>query len=171
MNFGALLQVTGWRRALIALVLGAVQALALQPFNLPVVNLIVLPILVLLLAPQGRFWRGFGLGWFVGLGYFAVALSWIVEPFLVDIARTGWMAPFGLIGMAGGLALFWALTFGLAARIATGGPRDAVALAAIWGAVELARTGELSPFADEGFIPIPYICIYIPPPSSLGCTF
>jgi len=139
MNFGALLQVTGWRRVLIALVLGAVLALALQPFNLPVVNLIVLPILVLLLAPQGRFWRGFGLGWFVGLGYFAVALSWIVEPFLVDIARTGWMAPFGLIGMAGGLALFWALTFGLAARIATGGPRDAVALAAIWGAVELAR--------------------------------
>lgn len=135
-----LLHQRGWRRALLALVLGALLALALQPFNLPVVNLVVLPALVALLAPQGgRFWRGFGLGWFVGLGYFAVALHWIVEPFLVDAARTGWLAPFGLVGMAGGMALFWGLAFGFAVRVARGTARDALALAVIWGAVELAR--------------------------------
>jgi len=134
-----LLHMRGWRRALLAMLLGAVLALALQPFNLPWVNVLVLPALVALLAPQARFWRGFGLGWFTGLGYFSVALSWIVEPFLIDIPRTGWLAPFGILGMAGGMALFWGLAFGLAARIATGAPRDAVALAGIWGAVELAR--------------------------------
>ena len=32
--------------------------------------------------------------WAFGFGYFAVSLRWIVEPFLVDIARHGWMAPF-----------------------------------------------------------------------------
>ena len=35
-------------------------------------------------------------------GYFAFGLSWIVQPFLVDIARHGWMAPFALILMAAG---------------------------------------------------------------------
>ncbi|MBT8415255.1 MAG: apolipoprotein N-acyltransferase, partial [Boseongicola sp.] len=54
-------------------------------------------------------WRGAWAAWAGGVGYFAVSLSWIVEPFLVDVARHGWMAPFALVFMAGGLALFWAL--------------------------------------------------------------
>ena len=47
------------------------------------------------------------LGWSFGFGYFLVTLNWIVEPFLVDLQTTGFMAPFALILMAGGLALFW----------------------------------------------------------------
>ena len=46
--------------------------------------------------------------WAFGFGYFAVALRWIVEPFFVDVARHGWMAPFALVLMASGAALFWA---------------------------------------------------------------
>jgi len=53
-------------------------------------------------------------GWAFGTGYFALVLSWIIEPFLVDIASHGWMAPFALIGLSAGLALFWAAAFGLA---------------------------------------------------------
>lgn len=49
-----------------------------------------------------------------GTGYFAVSLSWIVEPFFIDIARHGWMAPFALVLMAGGMALFWAAAGALA---------------------------------------------------------
>ena len=45
--------------------------------------------------------------WVGATAYFAVSLNWIIEPFLVDAAATGWMAPFGLAAMAGGLALFW----------------------------------------------------------------
>ena len=47
------------------------------------------------------------LGSMFGFGYFLVTLNWIVEPFLVDLQTTGFMAPFALILMAGGLALFW----------------------------------------------------------------
>ncbi|RYH10530.1 apolipoprotein N-acyltransferase [Tropicimonas sp. IMCC6043] len=56
-------------------------------------------------------------GWAFGTGHFAGALFWIVEPFLVDIARDGWMAPFALALLSGGLALFWAAAGGIAARI------------------------------------------------------
>ena len=40
------------------------------------------------------FWTGLG----VGTGYFALALAWIVEPFLIDVARHGWMAEGVLVG-------------------------------------------------------------------------
>ncbi|WGU42268.1 apolipoprotein N-acyltransferase [Phenylobacterium sp. NIBR 498073] len=48
-------------------------------------------------------------GWLAGVGYFAVGVWWITEAFLVDAAAHGWMAPFALLFMAGGLALFWGL--------------------------------------------------------------
>lgn len=58
-------------------------------------------------APRLRLaaWRG----WAAGAGYFAGALNWIVQPFFVEPERHGWMAPFALLLMAGGLALFWGL--------------------------------------------------------------
>lgn len=56
------------------------------------------------------------LAWAGGAGYFAVALHWIVEPFLVDATRHGWMAPFALVLMAGGLALFWGVAGWISAR-------------------------------------------------------
>lgn len=46
-------------------------------------------------------------GWLSGVGYFAISVWWITEAFLVDAAAHGWMAPFALLLMAGGLALFW----------------------------------------------------------------
>jgi len=80
--------------------------------------------------------QGFWRGWAAGFGYFALALSWIVEPFLVDLARHGWMAPFALVLMAGGLALFWGGAGMLAHRLGGG----AVAwIAALTGA-ELIRS-------------------------------
>jgi apolipoprotein N-acyltransferase len=48
-------------------------------------------------------------GWLAGAGYFAVSLWWVTEAFFVDAANQGWMAPLAIAGLAGGLALFWAL--------------------------------------------------------------
>ena len=80
-------------------------------------------------------------------GYFAAALFWIVEPFLVDPERHGWMAPFALVGMAGGLALFW----GAAVRRWRGrrgrpGVRRVLVLAALWTLAEAARSYVLTGF-------------------------
>lgn len=65
-------------------------------------------------------------GWAFGVGWFLPALVWIIEPFLIDAARHGWMAPFALIGFSGGMALFWAVAFWAAYRIGRG-PMAAIA--------------------------------------------
>jgi len=70
--------------------------------------------------------------WQAGLGYFGLALIWIVQPFFVNPVVHGWMAPFALVLMAGGMALFWAGA-GLAARF---GP---ALVAVVFLALELAR--------------------------------
>ncbi len=60
-------------------------------------------------------------GWAAGAAISRVALIWIVEPFLVDAARHGWMAPFALVLMAGGLgAVLGARPSRLGARTAAG---------------------------------------------------
>jgi hypothetical protein len=46
-------------------------------------------------------------GWLAGLAYFGLGTWWIAEAFMVDAANQGWMAPFAVAAMAGGLALFW----------------------------------------------------------------
>jgi len=60
-------------------------------------------------ATPRRLRSAFFRGWLGGLGYFGIGVFWIVEPFLVYPELHAWMAPFGLILMAGGLALFWGL--------------------------------------------------------------
>ena len=42
-----------------------------------------------------------------------VSTWWIGEAFFVDAAEQGWMAPFAVAGMAGGLALFWGVAAAL----------------------------------------------------------
>ena len=53
--------------------------------------------------------RPFTKSWLFGFGYFLFTMNWIVEPFLVEIASHGWLAPFALLAMAGGLSFFWAI--------------------------------------------------------------
>lgn len=59
-------------------------------------------------------WQAFRIGWVVGFGYVAATHFWIVSPFFVDAARHGWMAPFALVAMVAGIALFFGAGFGLA---------------------------------------------------------
>jgi len=78
------------------------------------------------------------LGWALGAGYFGLTLFWIVQPFMVDVARHGWMAPFALVLLAGGLALFWGAGAGLA-RWLTPRPYGWIAWAVCLSAMELLR--------------------------------
>lgn len=104
-------------RALAAAAAGGVAALALAPFDLWYLGWAGLAGLIALTVTAGRADRAAWTAWIGGTAHFAVALNWIVEPFLVDAARHGWMAPFALALMAGGLALFWLAAAWLSARL------------------------------------------------------
>lgn len=121
--------------AIWAFVAGALAALGQAPYGLWPATLIgaALGIMLWRHAPQTR--AAARIGWAFGLGYFLVTLSWLVHPFLVDPARHGWMLPFALFFMCGGLALLWALPFAMAHRLKLG----VLGLAGLWGAAELLR--------------------------------
>ncbi|MEP0962670.1 MAG: apolipoprotein N-acyltransferase [Roseobacter sp.] len=120
-------------RLLLAASSGAIGALGQAPYDQPMA-------MVLSLVLGFTLWRYDPLhsaltGWFFGAGYFALTLFWIVEPFQVDVARHGWMAPFALLFLSFGLALFWALAFGSARRLGVG----AFGLVLTWTAAEMMR--------------------------------
>jgi apolipoprotein N-acyltransferase len=98
----------GWTARFLALAAGLAAALAHPPFGI-LPGLLGYALLLVLLSSEGPRPRrsAFFRGWLAGLGYFAVSMFWITEPFMVDAKNQGWMAPFALVMMAGGLALFW----------------------------------------------------------------
>ncbi|WP_374469338.1 apolipoprotein N-acyltransferase [Phenylobacterium sp.] len=99
-----------WAVRLWALSAGLAAGLAHPPFGVLPGLLGYAALLALLDAPASRPYRSaFLRGWLAGLGYFAISVWWVVEAFLVDVAAHGWMAPFALVFLAGGLALFWGL--------------------------------------------------------------
>ncbi|HEY8615449.1 apolipoprotein N-acyltransferase [Phenylobacterium sp.] len=99
-----------WALRLWALCAGLAAGLAHPPFGVLPGLLGYALLLALLDRPSERPLRSaFLRGWLAGLGYFAIGVWWVVEAFLVDVAAHGWMAPFALVLLAGGLALFWGL--------------------------------------------------------------
>lgn len=90
------------------MIAGLAAALAHPPFGvLP--GLLGYTLLLWALDAAGSRAQAFFRGWLAGVGYFAIGCWWVVEPFMVDAANQGWMAPFAVVLMAGGLALFWGL--------------------------------------------------------------
>ncbi|SHF56039.1 apolipoprotein N-acyltransferase [Litoreibacter ascidiaceicola] len=132
-----------------ALGFGALGALGQAPWSLWPLALLGFGGLIWLYRASATAPKAAWIGWAGGAGYFAVSLFWLVEPFMVDIARHGWMAPFALFFMAGGLALLWATAFGVARRI--GG---LIALVALWTAMEMLRSVLFTgfPWATVGHI-------------------
>lgn len=102
--------------------IGVAIALGQAPFDLVWVAVIGLAGL-LWRCGHAPGWRAAGwIAWRIGAAYFALSLHWIVEPFLVDVPRHGWMAPFALVLMSGGLALFWGVAGMLSGVLGRDGP-------------------------------------------------
>lgn len=135
-----------WGGAALALLCGGVLALAQPPLSWAWTLFLGLPPLLWLLEGAARARGAFLRGWAAGVGFFALGLFWIVEPFQVDPETFGWMAPFALVGMAGGLALFWGTAFALARATRLIGAPLAVALACLLGLAEVARSYVLTGF-------------------------
>ncbi|ABD53622.1 apolipoprotein N-acyltransferase [Jannaschia sp. CCS1] len=130
---------------------GGVAALSLPPFDLwavifPAFSLIA-ALVMLADGPRAAAWRA----WSAGAGWFAVSMHWIVQPFFVDALATGWMAPFALVLLAGGLALFWGLAGWAAARLASG-PGRALVFAGLLTLTEALRGHIFTglPWAEPG---------------------
>lgn len=136
------------RRVALAILLGVLSAFALPPWH--VVPLIIPAFAGLLwlldaAAHSPRPLRAAAVtAWLFGVGHFLVGVHWIVEPFMVNAARHGWLIPFALAGMAGGLALFPAaaglLTVGFSRRFALGGISRALIFAVVWVFLEWVRS-------------------------------
>lgn len=109
--------------------LGALAALGQAPWDLWYLTVLAMALICGRVAtapdPRGATWHVLA----AGFGHFALAMSWIVEPFLVQPEIYGWMAPFALAFMALGGALFWTVPAWIAVRLTGDAPRRALAFA------------------------------------------
>ena len=99
----------GVRRLALALLLGGLTVAALPPIHAVPLLIPAFTGLVWLLEGTRTRRGAFALGWVFGLGFFGAGLYWIGIAFLVQAEIYGWMMPFAVAGLAGGLAIFTGL--------------------------------------------------------------
>ncbi len=141
---------SAWLRRAQLVGLGAIGALALPPFHLVFMLLPAITGLIWILDQTDDRRRAFRVGWMFGLGQGLFGYYWVYSAFLVDAAAHGVLAPFAVVGLAGGLAIFPAATASIAwslwrwwspsplARIFT--------FAGLWAASEWLRASILTGF-------------------------
>ncbi len=151
---GRVILLWGWRRALAALVAGAVLALAMPPVDFPAAGFLSFPVLVWLIDGEpvrsglrGRLLSGFGIGWWFGFGFFLAGLYWVGNALLVEADLFGWAVPLAVIGLPAGLAIFHGLATWLARRLWSDGIGRIAALAFAFALMEWLRSFVLTGFA------------------------
>lgn len=144
----------GVRRAGLAILAGAIGALALPPFDIFASMFVSFTLLVWLLdgatgnAETGRaglsssFWTG----WLFGFGYFVCGLWWLGNALLLEADEFAWAIPLAVLGLPAVLALFYGLATLLARLVWSDGVGRIAALAAAFGLVEWLRS-----FVATGF--------------------
>jgi apolipoprotein N-acyltransferase len=154
---------SGWRALAMSFGAGAVAGLGQAPFDLWPMTPFGLAAIALLMATAADPRSGALRSWIGGAGYFALTLHWIVEPFLVDAARHGWMAPFALVLFAGGLALFWAAAGWLGVKLVRTPIARALVFAPLLTLAEAARgtilTGFPWAFPGHALIDTPWLLL------------
>jgi apolipoprotein N-acyltransferase len=135
-----------WRALGLAMLIGVGTATGQAPLGWWWGTLLSLGVLTWLLARQARQSHAVWLAWFAGAGQFGAAMYWIVDPFLVDPARDGWMAPFALLLLSFGLALFWALAAGVGHWLGRGPRSRALGFAVALAGADLMRSYVLTGF-------------------------
>lgn len=128
----AIIVLWGWRRFAVALVAGALSALAFAPFDLFPILWLTVPVFVWLIdgseAGEGASWwrklvPAAVAGFAFGFGFFVAGLWWIGTALLVD-PGFAWALPLAVAGLPAVLALFWAFGAALARAFwADGWPR------------------------------------------------
>jgi apolipoprotein N-acyltransferase len=138
-----------WLRRGLALTAGLAAALAHPPFGVLIGLLgygLLMHRLDAVAADPRPLRSAFLTGWLAGVGYFAVGVWWVVEAFMVDAESQGWLAPFAIAALCGGLALFWGLAGVLYRRLAPDGPQRALVFAGVLTGCEWLRGHVLTGF-------------------------
>ena len=140
----------GWPRYVAAILLGALAAMALPPFDLAPVLIVSFVGLVWLEdgSVDGR--AAFALGWCFGFGFFTAGLYWIAAALLVDVQQFWWLLPFAVLGVPAGFGLFTGaavFTAHLACdRLSLVGTARILVLVAAWAIAEWLRGHVLTGF-------------------------
>jgi apolipoprotein N-acyltransferase len=136
----------GWRRALLALALGASAVLALPPVYVVPALILAFTGLVWLLD-GARNWRmALVIGFLFGLGYFTAGLYWVANALLTKPEQFGWVAPLAPVGLAAILAPFPAVACALTKLARHPGAGRVLTFAAAWTLLEWLRSWAFSGF-------------------------
>lgn len=165
---GKIMLVWGFPRAAVALLAGAIGALALPPFGFFAVLFISFPVLVWLIdgatgnAHGGwlaRLRSTFWIGWLFGFGYFVASLWWLGNALLVDADEFAWALPLAVLGLPAYLALFYGLAVAIAGLVWSDGLGRIAAIAFGFGIGEWLRSFVATGFPwnaiGYGAMPIP----------------
>ena len=141
---------TGWRRFVLALLAGAVSALAFAPVNFFPALLLGFAILVLLLdgAEQSPhpFRKAAVAGWAFAFGQYLVGWHWIGYAFMVDPSAHLWQMPFAILILCAGLALYAGIASALAMVLWQDGPARLFVFAILYAIGEWVRGHALTGF-------------------------
>ena len=132
----------------IALITGAISALAFEPIGLWPLMLLAFALLAELIARADSLKRALLIGWLFGLGQFVIGLNWIATAFTYQAAMPAWLGWVAVVLLSLYLAIYPAVAAGIAWRIG----RDnrlalGLALAGAWAITEWLRAGMFTGFA------------------------
>ncbi|QLF69212.1 apolipoprotein N-acyltransferase [Peteryoungia desertarenae] len=145
----------GWRRAGLAILAGAIGALAMPPVSFFAALFLSFTLLVWLIdgtagsSTSGRslgLRSSFLLGWFFGLGYFVAGLWWLGSALLIEADEFAWALPLAVLGLPSVLALFYGCATMVARLLWSDGLGRVAALASSVGFFEWLRS-----FVATGF--------------------
>lgn len=165
---GTIMLSSGFNRVLIALIAGAIGALALPPVGFFASLFVSFTLLVWLIdgttgSPDGgllsRSFKAFLLGWLFGLGYFVAGLWWLGNALLLEADEFAWALPLAILGLPAFLALFYGLAVMVANSLWSDGWGRVAALSASFGLVEWLRSFVATGFpwnaVGYGIMPVP----------------
>ncbi len=128
----------GWRRALIAVLLGIAATGALPPLHLLPLLIVAFTGLVWLIDGSASVRAAFAAGWWFGLGHFVTGLYWIGFALMTDPERFAWLVVPAVLAISAALALFPALA-AMVAKLCAPGVSRVLGLALGWVLAEWLR--------------------------------